>query len=159
MTTNEYARKIAELIEARPRRIDLDKLLEEISARVRIAERERDILQGRRANHEPLHSKGNGSSGLKKLPPQSSYAQQAVALIVARPRNINLHKLLDEIDVLASIAESRRDQKAGRWITNEQMMEEMWTTIYSTIYSKFNGRKTRGKISKPSLPKSQKMRQ
>jgi len=150
MTTNEYARKIAELIDARPRRIDLDKLLDEISARVRIAERERDILQGRRAYHEPLPSKGNGSSRLKKLPPQSSYVQQVVELIVARPRNINLHKLLDEIDVLASLAESRRDRREGRWYTNEQVMEDMWKQIYSM----FNGRR---ELKRGSIKSSKKL--
>jgi hypothetical protein len=154
MTTNEYARKIAALIDARPRRIDLDKLLEEISARVRIAERERDILQGRRSNHEPLNSKRNGSSGLKKLSPQSSYARQVVELIVARPRNINLHKLLDEIDVLAGIAESRRDQREGRWYTNEQVMEDMWKQIYSM----FNGRHERKRGSIKSSKKLAKTR-
>lgn len=136
MTTNEYARKIVELIDTRPRRIDLDKLLDEISARVKIAERKRDILQGRGTSHEPVQSKGNGSSGLKKLSPQSPYAQQVAGLIVARPRNINLHKLLDAIDVLANIAESRREQREGRWYTNEQVMEDMWKQIYSM----FNGR-------------------
>lgn len=59
------------------------------------------------------------------------YAEKIVELIEARPRDIDLNTLLSEIQIRAKITESRRNQQQGRWVTNEQMMEEMWEMIYS----------------------------
>ena len=80
MTTSEYARKLAELIEVRPKNIDLDKLLYEVYVRSKIAEAERDIEQGRWSTHEQvmermwerIHSKFAGRNGQKKASKQSS---------------------------------------------------------------------------------------
>jgi hypothetical protein len=47
MTTSEYAQKIVELIDDRPSRIDLDKLLDEIAVRAKIAEARRAGREGR----------------------------------------------------------------------------------------------------------------
>jgi hypothetical protein len=52
MTTSEYAQKVVELIDARPRRIDLDKLLYEIYVRAKIAESRRAQQEGRWSTHE-----------------------------------------------------------------------------------------------------------
>lgn len=54
MTTSEYAKKIAEIIDRRPRRIDLDKLLDEIKVRAKIAESRRAPHQGRRITNEQM---------------------------------------------------------------------------------------------------------
>jgi hypothetical protein len=48
MTTSEYAKKIAEFIDRRPRRIDLDELLHEINVRARIAESRYNQREGPR---------------------------------------------------------------------------------------------------------------
>lgn len=80
MTTSECARKLVELIEVRPRNIDLDKLLNEVYVRAKIAEAERDIEQGRWSTHEQvmermwkrIHSKFDGRNGQKKTSKQSS---------------------------------------------------------------------------------------
>ncbi len=81
-------------------------------------------------------------------------AQKVVELIDARPRRIELDKLLYEINVRAKIAESRRDQKEGRWVTHEQAMEEMW----KRIYSKFNGHVAHRKTTTKSSTKSRRTR-
>lgn len=83
------------------------------------------------------------------------FAQKIVELIGARPPRIDLNKLLHEIQVRAKIAESRRDQQQGRWITNEQMMEEMW----EMIHSKSDGQNKLDKTSKKSSRQSPKTRQ
>lgn len=80
MTTSDYARKLTELIEVRPKNIDLDKLLYEVYVRAKIAEAERDIEQGRWSTHEQvmermwekIHSKFDGRNGQKKTSKQSS---------------------------------------------------------------------------------------
>jgi len=84
----------------------------------------------------------------------AEFAQKVVELIDARPRRIELDKLLYEINVRAKIAESRRDQKEGRWVTHEQAMEEMW----KRIYSKFNGHAGRRKTTTKSSTKSRRTR-
>jgi hypothetical protein len=136
MTTNEYARKVAELIDARPRHIDLDKLLHEIYVLANIAE-------GR-----------VGRNGRQKNSKTVEYAQKIVEHIKARPRGINLDQLLDAISFHAEIAESERDIQAGRVVTHEQAMEEMW----KLIYSKLNGQNGRAKNMQKSSIKSRKMR-
>ncbi len=84
----------------------------------------------------------------------SEYAKKVVELIDARPKNINLDKLLYEIYVRAEIAEGKRDIAQGRWSTHEQAMEQMW----KRIYSKFDGRNGRKSTLKKSSTKSRKMR-
>ncbi|MGH7453713.1 MAG: hypothetical protein ACRENG_20355, partial [bacterium] len=80
-------------------------------------------------------TKTNRSNGRKKISKPSliisSYAQKIADLINARPRYINLDKLLYAIYVQAEIAESRREQQEGRWVSHEQVMKEMWKLIYS----------------------------
>jgi hypothetical protein len=81
-----------------------------------------------------LHdTKANRSNGRRKISKQasaiSSYAQKIVPLINARPRYIRLDRLLYTIYVQAEIAESRRDQQEGRWVTSEQMRENLWKRI------------------------------
>ncbi|MGH7453889.1 MAG: hypothetical protein ACRENG_21240 [bacterium] len=159
MTTPEYAQKIVELIDARPRYIDLDNLLDEIDFHAQNAEAERDIQEGRVVTHEQameemwklIYSKLNGRNGRAKTMQKSStikflwraimttseYAKKIAEIIDRRPRRIDLDKLLDEIKVRAKIAESRRVPREGRRITNEQMLEEMW----ETISLKFNDKK------------------
>ncbi len=61
----------------------------------------------------------------------SQYAKKLVELIEARPRDIELDKLLYEIYVQSKIAEARRDQKQGRWDSNTKVMEEMWEMLDS----------------------------
>ena len=80
MTTSAYAQKLVELIEARPNRIDLDKLLYEINVRAKIAEARRDRLEGRWATNEQvmenmwkrIYSKFDGHSERKKTSKKSS---------------------------------------------------------------------------------------
>jgi hypothetical protein len=84
----------------------------------------------------------------------SEYAQKIVEIINARPRHIDLNRLLYEIDFHAQLAEAERDIQEGRWVTHEQAMEEMW----KLIYSKFDGRNGRSKILKTSSTKSRKTR-
>lgn len=79
----------------------------------------------------------------------SEYARKIVELIDARPRHIDLDKLLYEIYVHAEIAEGKRDIEQGRWSTHEEVMEEMW----EMIYSQFDGRAGRKKSSKKSSKK------
>ncbi|MGH7598016.1 MAG: hypothetical protein ACREOI_16825 [bacterium] len=54
MTTSEYAQKVVELIDNRPRRIDFDKLLYEINVRAKIAESRRAQQEGRWSTHEQV---------------------------------------------------------------------------------------------------------
>lgn len=54
MTTAEYAQKVAGIIDDRPRRIDLDELLDEICVRARIAEARRARQEGRWSTHEQV---------------------------------------------------------------------------------------------------------
>ena len=61
----------------------------------------------------------------------SEYAQKIAELIDARPRRIDLNKLLYEVYVRAKIAGSRRARQEGRWSTHEQVMERMWKRVYS----------------------------
>lgn len=84
----------------------------------------------------------------------SEYAQKIVELIDARPRYIDLDKLLDEIDFHAQNAEADRDIQEGRGVTHEQAMERMW----KLIYSKFNGRNGRSETTTKSSTKSRKTR-
>lgn len=142
MTTSEYAKKIAALIDARPRRIDFDKLFYEINARVKVAESRRNRQQERLVTTSQMRddlwkSIALNDSRQKKASTITAalYAQKLVELINARPRHINLNKLLYLIHFHAEIAESERDIQEGRWSTHEQAMEEMW----KLIYSKFNG--------------------
>lgn len=80
MTIAEYAQKVVELIEARPRRIDLDKFLYEIYVRAKIAEARRDRKQGRWATNaqvmedmwKRIYSKSGGRDGHKKTSKKSS---------------------------------------------------------------------------------------
>ena len=87
MTTAEYARRLAELIDIRPKNIDLDKLLYEVYVRAKIAEAERDLEQGRWSTHEQvmermwerIHSKFAGRNGQKKTSKQSSRRLQKMS--------------------------------------------------------------------------------
>lgn len=54
MTANDYAQKVVELIDARPARIDLDKLLCEVYVRAKIAEARRDQAQGKWSTQEQV---------------------------------------------------------------------------------------------------------
>jgi len=80
MTTSDYARKLTELIEVRPKNIDLDKLLYEVYVRAKLAEAEQDISQGRWSTHEQvmermwekIHSKFDGRNGRKMTSKKSS---------------------------------------------------------------------------------------
>ena len=60
------------------------------------------------------------------------YAEKLVKLIEGRPPQINLDKLLYEVYVRAKISEARRDREQGHWLSNEEVMEEMWARISST---------------------------
>ncbi|MDZ7406760.1 MAG: hypothetical protein ONB41_22085 [candidate division KSB1 bacterium] len=158
MTSNEYARKVAELIDARPRHIDLDKLLHEICFLAKIAESRRTQEEGRWVTNEQMREKLQKKfslerNGRQKTSKTAEYAQKIVELIKARPRGINLDKLLDEISFHAEIAESEREIKAGRWSTPEQVMKRMW----KLIYAEFNGRPERKRNSKKSSSKLQKI--
>jgi hypothetical protein len=142
MTTIEFAQNITNIIDARPRRMDLDALLYEINIRIKGAPTKRvpkggwetygDVMKLMRKSFD---SKSNGRNGPKKISKRSaaisSYAQKIIDIINARPRYINLDKLLYTIYVKASIAESRRDQRGGRWYTQEEVMARMWKRIYS----------------------------
>ncbi|MGH7453714.1 MAG: hypothetical protein ACRENG_20360 [bacterium] len=144
MISNEYARKVAELIDARPRHIDLDKLLHEIYVLAKIVESRRAQEEGRWVMNEQMREKlrkkisleTNQRNGRQRTSKTVAYAQKVVEHIKARPRGVNLDKLLDAISFHAEIAESEREIKAGRWSTPEQVMERMWTLIYT----KFDGR-------------------
>ena len=85
----------------------------------------------------------------------SEYAQKVVALIDARPKRIDLDKLLYEVYVRAKIAAARRDQTHGKWATHEQVMERMW----ERIYSKFDGQNGQKKTLRRSSTRSPKTRQ
>jgi predicted transcriptional regulator len=159
MTSNEYARNVAELIDARPRHLDLDELLHEIYVLAKTAESRRAQEEGRLVTNEQMREKLQKKilverNGRQKISKAADYAQKIVELIKARPRGINLDKLLDEISFHAEIAESERDIQAGRVVTHEQAMEEMW----KLIYSKLNGRNGRAKNMQKSSIKSRKMR-
>jgi len=161
MTSNEYARKVAEVIDARPRHIDLDKLLYEIYVLANIAEGRRAQEEGRWVTSGQMREKLQEKfslepaerNGRQKNSKTVEYAQRIVEHIKARPRGVNLDQLLDEISFHAEIAESEREIKAGRWSTPEQVMERMW----KLIYTKFNGRPARKRSSKKSTSKLQKM--
>ena len=161
MTSNEYARKVAELIDARPRHIDLDKLLHEIYVLAKIAESRRAQQEGRWVTNEQMRERLRKKislepaerNGRQRTSKTVEYAQKIVEHIKARPRGVNLDQLLDEISFHAEIAESECEIKAGRWSTPEQVMERMWKLIYS---SKFNGRPERKRNSKKSTSKLQK---
>ena len=144
MTTLGFAQKITDIIDARPRRIDLDALLYEINIRTKGVPTKRipkggwETYGGVMKMMQPnFDAKSNGRNGQRKISKRasaiSSYAQKIVPLINARPRYINLDKLLYAIYVKADIAESRRDQEAGRWVPHEQVMKEMWKRIYSNL--------------------------
>jgi predicted transcriptional regulator len=161
MTTNEYAGKVAELIDARPRQIDLDKLLHEIFVLAKIAESRRDQEEGRWVTSEQMREKLQKKfssdpakrNGRQKNPKTVAYAQTIVEYIKARPRGVNLEQLLDEISFHAEIAESEREIKAGRWSTPEQVMERMW----NLIYAKSDGRPARKGSSGKSTRKMQQL--
>ncbi len=80
MTTNQYAQKVVELIDARPARIDLDKLLYEVYVRAKIAAARHDQVQGKWAPHEQvmermwerIDSKFDGHNGRKKSSKKAS---------------------------------------------------------------------------------------
>ena len=161
MTSNEYARKVAELIDARPRQIDLDKLLHEVYVLAKIAESRRDQEEGRWVTSEQMRERLQkkfslnpaNRNGRQKNSKTAEYAQQIVEHIKARPRGVNLEQLLDEISFHAEIAESEREIKAGLGSTPEQVMERMW----KLIYTESNGRPERKRSSKKSTSKLQKI--
>lgn len=70
MTTSEYAEKIVELIQERPRGVNADKLLYEIYVKFKIAEGLRAVEEGRVYTHERvaedmrkiIDSKSSGAS-------------------------------------------------------------------------------------------------
>ncbi len=80
MTTSEYAQKVVELIDNRPRRIDFNKLLYEINVRAKIAESRRAQQEGRWSTHEQvmermwkrIYSKFNGHNQQKTTSTKSS---------------------------------------------------------------------------------------
>lgn len=73
-------------------------------------------------------------NGRQRISKTVEYAQKIVEHIKARPRGLDLDKLLDAISFHAEIAESERDIQAGRVVTHEQAMEEMWKLIYYKKY-------------------------
>lgn len=161
MTSNEYARKVAELIDARPRQIDLAKLLHEIFVLAKLAESRRAQDEGRWVTNDQMRemlrkkisSKSAERNGRQKNPKTVAYAQTIVEYIKARPRGVMLEQLLDEISFHAEIAESEREIKAGRWSTPEQVMERMW----NLIYTKSDGRPKRKGSSGKSTRKLQQL--
>ncbi len=80
MTVSDYAQKVVELIQARPNRIDLDKLLYEVYVQAKIVEGRRDREAGRWDNNETtmermwkrIHSRSGGRSGRKEISKKSS---------------------------------------------------------------------------------------
>jgi hypothetical protein len=141
MTTIEFAQKITDIIDARPRRMDLDALLYEINIRTKGAPT-KHVSKGGWGTYGDvmatlLNTKTHHSNGRKKNSKQalaiSAYAQKIVPLINARPRYIRLDRLLYTIYVQAGIAESRREQQEGRWVSHEQVMKNMWKLIYSNL--------------------------
>ena len=75
MTTTEYAKKIVDLIAARPPRIDMDRLLYEIYVQAMIVEGRRDIDEGRWTSNEQvmegmweiIHSQSDGQIEPNKI--------------------------------------------------------------------------------------------
>jgi hypothetical protein len=161
MTSNEYARKVAELIDARPRHIDLNKLLHEIYVLAKTAESRRAQEEGRWVTNaqmreklqEKISLKPRQRNGRHRVSKTAEYAQKIVEHIKARPRGVNLEQLLDEISFHAEIAESEREIKAGLGSTPEQVMERMW----KLIYTESNGRPERKRNSKKSTSKLHKI--
>lgn len=157
MTSNEYARKVAEIIDARPRRIDLDKLLHEIYVLANIAEGRRAQEEGRWVTNgqmqeklrEKLSLKPSQRNGRHRTSKTAEYAKQIVEQIKCRPHGMKLEQLLDEISFHAEIADAEREIKAGLGSTPEQVMERMW----KLIYMESNGRPERKRNSKKSTSK------
>jgi hypothetical protein len=142
MTTLDFAQKITDLIDARPRRMDLDALLYEINMRTKGAPTKRVPKGGGETYGDVMATLCDTNNGRKKISKQvsaiSSYAQKIVDRINARPRYIRLDRLLYTIYVQAGIAESRRDQQEGRWVSHEQVMKDMWKRIYSNLKKRGN---------------------
>jgi len=81
MTTSQYAEKIVNLIQARPKSVDADKLLYEVYVKLKVAEGLRAVDEGRVYSHEKvredmwkiIRSKSTGvsrrSGTSKKSPP------------------------------------------------------------------------------------------
>jgi len=163
MTTSEYAQKVVELIDTRPRRIDFDKLLYEIYVRAKIAESRRAQQEGRWITNDQMRERlrkkfslePTERNGRQKNSKTVEYAEKIVEHIKARPRGINLDQFLEEISFHAELAEAERDIQEGRVVTHEQAMEEMW----KLIYSKLNGRNGGAKTIQKSSIKSRKMHQ
>lgn len=141
MTTIEFSQNITNLINARPRRMDLDALLYEINIRTKGAPTKRvpkgswgtyaDVM-ATLWNAKTHHSNGRTRNS-KPASAISSYARKIVPLIKARPRYIRLDRLLYTIYVQAGVAESRREQQEGRGIPHEQVMKNMWKRIYANL--------------------------
>jgi len=153
MTTLEFAQQITDIIDARPRRMDLDALLYEINIRTKGAPTKRIPKGGWETYGDVMEmlgdTKTNRSNGRKKISKQSSaisfYAQKVVELINTRPRYINLDKLLYAIYVKASIADSRHAQREGRWYTHEEVMASMWKQINSILRKHYRHQASRRK--------------
>jgi hypothetical protein len=80
MTTSEYAEKIVNLIQARPKTMDADKLLYEIYVKLKVSNGMRAVKQGRVYPHEKvredmwkiIHSKSSGVSQRNRTSKRSS---------------------------------------------------------------------------------------
>jgi hypothetical protein len=110
MTSNEYARKVAELIDARPRHIDLDKLLHEIYVLAKIAESRRAQKEGHGMTNEQMREKLRGKISLE---PVKRNGRQKTSKTVEYAQ-----------------------KKTGRWSTPEQVMERMWKLIRTKLADK-----------------------
>jgi hypothetical protein len=137
MTTLDLAQKITDLIDARPRRIDLDALLYEINMLTKGAPTKRVPKGGWETYADVMatlrDSKSNDSKNSKRASAISSFAKKIIPLINSRPRFIKLDKLLYAIYVKADLAESEREIKAGRGIPHELVMKRMWKHINSIL--------------------------
>ena len=97
MTTSEYAEKVANLIQARPRKIDADKLLYEIYVKVKIAEGLRAVEEGRVYSDDEvvedmwkiINSKSTGALRVFLTPPP-----QPEGMGLKRARPLKRHTLI-----------------------------------------------------------------
>jgi hypothetical protein len=78
----------------------------------------------------------------------SQYAEQIVNLIQARPKSVDVDKLLYEVYVKLKVAEGLRAMDQGRVYSYEKVREEMW----KIIRSKSSGVRRRSGTSKKSSP-------
>lgn len=150
MTTVEFAQNITNIIDARPRRMDLDALLYEINLRTKGAPTKRIPKGGWGTYGEVMATLRDTNNGRKKNSKQataiSSFAQKIVPRINARPRYIRLDRLLYTIYVQAGIAESERDIREGRGIPHEQVMKRMWKRIHSNLKNRGNLKMIKAKL-------------